>query len=154
MSISDDKSEENNISNSNINNIEEPKNPQEQISSIVEPSTEIGRKLYFYNDLDALNEITGTETFINNNSHSDNTYRLNSTINHFISYFENPQSHFFIDEDESPLADINQESAIFDIDEYYNYNDILSSYFSRRFGRQLTYEEINEKINNLITGEK
>ena len=47
MSISDDKSEENNISNSNINNIEEPKNPQEQISSIVEPSTEIGRKLYF-----------------------------------------------------------------------------------------------------------
>ena len=47
MSVSDDKSEENNISNSNINNIEEPKNPQEQISSIVEPSTEIGHKLYF-----------------------------------------------------------------------------------------------------------
>ena len=44
MSISDDKSEENNISNSNINNLEEPKNPHEQISSIVEPSTEIGRK--------------------------------------------------------------------------------------------------------------
>jgi hypothetical protein len=44
MSISEEKSEENNISNSNINNIEEPKNPPEQISSIVEPSTEIGRK--------------------------------------------------------------------------------------------------------------
>ena len=47
MSISNDNSEENNISNSNINNIEEPKNlqnPQEQISSIAEPSTEIGRK--------------------------------------------------------------------------------------------------------------
>ena len=48
MSISDDKSEENNISGSNINNIEEPKNPQEQISSIVEPSTEIGRNIYYY----------------------------------------------------------------------------------------------------------
>jgi hypothetical protein len=71
-----------------------------------------------------------------------------------LSYFENPQSHLFIDEDESPPVDINQESAIFDIDEYYNYNDILSSYFSRRFGRQLTYEEINDKINNLLTGEK
>ena len=55
MSISNDNSEESNISNSNINNMEEPKNlhnPQEQISSIVEPSTEIGRKynihiLYF-----------------------------------------------------------------------------------------------------------
>ena len=47
MSISDDKSEENNISNSNINNIDETKNlqnPTEQISSIVETSTEIGRK--------------------------------------------------------------------------------------------------------------
>ena len=44
MSVSEEKSEENNISNSNINNIEEPKNPPEQISSIVEPSTEIGRK--------------------------------------------------------------------------------------------------------------
>ena len=48
MSISDDKSEENNISDSNINNIEEPKNPQEQISSIVEPSTEIGRNTNYY----------------------------------------------------------------------------------------------------------
>lgn len=45
MSISEEKSEENNISN--INNIEEPKNPPEQISSIVEPSTEIGRKKYY-----------------------------------------------------------------------------------------------------------
>ena len=86
-----------------------------------------------------------TETFINNNSRSDNTYRLNSTINHFLSYFENPQNHFFIDE---------EDSSPFDLEEYYNYNDILSSYISRRFGRQLSYEEINEKINGLLTGEK
>ena len=71
-----------------------------------------------------------------------------------MSYFENPQNHFFIDEEESPPVDINQESAIFDIDEYYNYNDILSSYFSRRFGRHLTYEEINDKLNYLLTEEK
>ena len=95
-----------------------------------------------------------TETIINNNSRSDNTYRLNSTINHFLSYFENPQNHFFIDEEDSSPVDMNQESAIFDLEEYYNYNDILSSYISRRFGRQLSYEEINEKINGLLTGEK
>jgi hypothetical protein len=47
MSISDEKSEENNITNSNLNNFEEPKNVQEQVSSIVEYSTEIGRKFYF-----------------------------------------------------------------------------------------------------------
>ena len=41
MSISDEKSEENNISNSNINNSEEPKMKQEQRSGI-DPSTEIG----------------------------------------------------------------------------------------------------------------
>ena len=95
-----------------------------------------------------------TEAFINNNSLSNNTYRLNSTINHFLSYFENPQNHFFIDEDESSPVDINQESALFDFEEYYNYNDMLSSYISRRYGRQLSYEEINEKINGLLTGEK
>lgn len=41
MSISNEKSEENNISNSNINNSEEPKMNQEQRSGI-DPSTEIG----------------------------------------------------------------------------------------------------------------
>jgi hypothetical protein len=149
MSISDEKSEENNISNSNINNTEGPKNPNEQISSIVEPSTEIGRKLFhiIYYFLDGINEITRTETFINNNSHSDNTYRLNSTMNQFLS-------NFLIDEEDSPPLDINiNQESIFDIYEYDNY-DILSSYFSRRFGRQLTFEEINEKINNFFTGEK
>lgn len=44
MSISDDKSEENNNHNSDINNIEGPKNIPEQVSSIVEPSTEVGSK--------------------------------------------------------------------------------------------------------------
>jgi len=64
-------------------------------------------------------------------------------------------SHFFVDEEDSPPLDIhiNHESAIFDMYEYENY-DILSSYFSRRFGRQLTYEEIDEKINNFFSGEK
>jgi len=154
MSISEDKSEENNISNPNINNMEEPKNIPEQISAVADPSTEIGSKFFIYKNIAGINEFTGTETFINNNSHSDNTYRLNSTINHYLSYLENPQTHFFIDEDESAPVDINQESALFDIDDYYNYNDILSSYFSRQFGRQLTFDNLNEKINSLITGEK
>ena len=46
MSISDDKSEENNISNTNINNIGETKNLPQQVSNIVEPSTEVGSKIY------------------------------------------------------------------------------------------------------------
>ena len=45
MSISEDKSEENNLSNSNdINNAEEPKNIPEQVSTVADPSTEIGSK--------------------------------------------------------------------------------------------------------------
>lgn len=49
MSISEDKSEENDLSNSNnINNTEEPKNIPEQVSAVVEPSTEIGSKTYSY----------------------------------------------------------------------------------------------------------
>ena len=71
MSISEHNSEENNISNSNVNNIEEPKNPQEQLSGIVEPSTEIPSKYILFKDLAAINELNRTETFINNNSHSD-----------------------------------------------------------------------------------
>jgi hypothetical protein len=63
-------------------------------------------------------------------------------------------SNFLIDEEDSPPLDINiNQESIFDIYEYDNY-DILSSYFSRRFGRQLTFEEINEKINNFFTVEK
>ena len=47
MSISEDKSEENNLSNSNdINNAEEPKNIPEQVSAVADPSTEIGSKNY------------------------------------------------------------------------------------------------------------
>ena len=46
MSISDDKSEENNISNSNLNNTGENKNLPMQVSNIVEPSTEVGSKKY------------------------------------------------------------------------------------------------------------
>ena len=49
MSISEDKSEENNLSNSNdINNTEEPKNIPEQVSAMVDPSTEIGSKTQNY----------------------------------------------------------------------------------------------------------
>ena len=45
MSISDIKSEENNLSNSNdVNNVEEPKNIPEQVSAVADPSTEIGSK--------------------------------------------------------------------------------------------------------------
>ena len=50
--------------------------------------------------------------------------------------------------------DINHDSALFDADEYYNYNEILNSYFNRQFGRPLTYDDLKNKINSLISNEK
>jgi len=69
-----------------------------------------------------------------------------------MSYFEILPQNLFV-EDEPPVEG-NQESAIFDADEYYNYNEIFNSYFSRQFGRQLTFDSLNEKINLLLTNEK
>ena len=48
---------------------------------------------------------------------------------------------------------MNPEDNIFEADEYYNYNEILSSYFNRQF-TQLTYEGIEESINSILSGEK
>ncbi len=67
---------------------------------------------------------------------------------------EIPQNNFFLDEDESAPVDINHDSALFDADEYYNYNEILNSYFNRQFGRPLTYDDLKNKINSLISNEK
>ena len=47
MSLSPKKESESNEENSNICNSDEPKISQEQ-RSLVDPSTEIGSKLYFY----------------------------------------------------------------------------------------------------------
>ena len=49
---------------------------------------------------------------------------------------------------------MNQDSALFGPDEYYNYNEILNSYFNRQFGRPTSYESIKEKLSSLITSEK
>jgi hypothetical protein len=48
---------------------------------------------------------------------------------------------------------MNPEDNIFEADEYYNYNEILSPYFNRQF-IQLTYEGITDSINSTLTGEK
>ena len=80
-------------------------------------------------------------------------YRMNPTFNHYLSYLEIPQNNFFVDEDESAPVDINQES-LFDADEYYNYNEILNSYFNRQFGMPLTFDSLKDKINSLISNEK
>ena len=48
---------------------------------------------------------------------------------------------------------MNQDDNIFEADEYYNYNEILSPYFNRQF-TPLTYEGIEETINSIISGEK
>ena len=65
-----------------------------------------------------------------------------------------PHSNFVIDEEESGGVDMNQDSALFDPDEYYNYNEILNSYFNRQIGRQTSFDAIKEKLNGLITSEK
>ena len=62
-----------------------------------------------------------------------------------------PQSRLSIDEEES--ADMYPEENIFEDDEYYNYNDILSSYFNRQT-TPLTYEGVKDSINSILTSEK
>ena len=48
---------------------------------------------------------------------------------------------------------MNPEDNIFEEDEYYNYNEILSPYFNRQIV-QLSYEGINDNINSIISNEK
>lgn len=49
---------------------------------------------------------------------------------------------------------MNQDSALFDPDEYYNYNEFFSSYFNRHMARQTSFDAIKEKLNGLISSEK
>ena len=74
-----------------------------------------------------INELTRTEIFHNSNS----VFRLNSSYNNIWpnSFFS--QSRFSIDEEDS--ANMNPEDNIFEADEYYNNNEILSPYFNRQF---------------------
>ncbi len=45
------------------------------------------------------------------------------------------------------------EENIFEADEYYNYNELLSPYFNRQFA-PLTYEGVKDNINSILTSEK
>lgn len=94
-----------------------------------------------------INELTRTEIFHNSGS----AFRLNSSYNNILPNSFFPQSRFSIDEEDS--ADMNPEDNIFEADEYYNYNEILSPYFNRQF-TQLTYEGIIDSINSVLSGEK
>ena len=62
-----------------------------------------------------------------------------------------PQSRLSIDEEES--ADMYPEDDIFEADEYYNYNDLLSPYFNRQI-TPLTYESVKDIVNSILTSEK
>ena len=146
MSLSPKKESESNDDNSNICNSDEPKVSQEQ-RSLVDPSTEIGSKSYSYNIIAGINELTRTEIFHNSGS----AFRLNSSYNNILPNSFFPQSRFSIDEEES--ADMNPEDNIFEADEYYNYNEILSPYFNRQI-IQLSYEGITDSINSIISNEK
>jgi hypothetical protein len=48
---------------------------------------------------------------------------------------------------------MNPEDNIFEADDYYNYNEILSPYFNRQF-TQLTYDGIIDSINSIVSSEK
>lgn len=48
---------------------------------------------------------------------------------------------------------MNPEDNIFDVDEYYNYNEILSSYFNRQY-TPITYDGIKDSINSIVSSEK
>ena len=94
-----------------------------------------------------INELTRTDIFHNSGS----AFRLNSSYNNILPNSFFPQSRFSIDEEDS--ADMNPEDNIFEADEYYNYNEILSPYFNRQF-TQLTYEGVIDSINSVLSSEK
>ena len=48
---------------------------------------------------------------------------------------------------------MNPEDNIFEADDYYNYNEILSPYFNRQI-TQLTYDGIIDSINSIVSSEK
>ena len=146
MSLSSKKESESNEENSNICNSDEQKISLEQ-RSLVDPSTELGSKKLYIIFLAGLNELTRTDIFHN----SESAFRLNSSYNNILPNSFFPQRRFSIDEEDS--ADMNPEDNIFEADEYYNYNEILSPYFNRQF-TQLTYEGIEESINSILSGEK
>ena len=105
-----------------------------------------------FHNLAGIHENTRNE-IIHNNTIS--TIRINQNVNHF-SYSEIHQNNL-LDEDEEESAHVdgnNQESEIFGEDEYYEYNEIFNSYFSRQLGRQLTLEDLKEKISSIFTFEK
>ena len=146
MSLSPNNEIDSNEGTSNLANSEEPKISQEQ-RSLVDPSTELGSKNYFIILLAGINELTRTEIFHNSGS----AFRLNSSYNNILPNSFFPQSRFSIDEEDS--ADMNPDDNIFEADEYYNYNEILSPYFNRQI-TPLTYEGMEETINSIISGEK
>ena len=108
---------------------------------------EVNHKPYLYNIIAGINELTRTEIFHNSGS----AFRLNSSYNNILPNTFFPQSRFSIDEEDS--ADMNPEDNIFEADEYYNYNEILSPYFNRQI-IQLSYEGITDSINSIISNEK
>ena len=146
MSLSPKKESESNEENSNICNSDEPKISLEQ-RSLVDPSTELGSKKFFIIFLAGINELTRTDIFHN----SESAFRLNSSYNNILPNSFFPQSRFSIYEEDS--ADMNPEDNIFEVDEYYNYNEILSPYFNRQF-TQLTYEGVIDSINSVLSSEK
>ena len=102
--------------------------------------------IIFYNFIAGINELTRTDIF-----HNSGSVRLNSSYNNILPNSFFPQSQF--SEEEENSGDINPEDNIFDADDYYNYNELISPYFNRQFP-QLTYENIQDGINSIINHEK
>ena len=94
-----------------------------------------------------MNELTRTDIFHTSGS----AFRLNSSYNNILPNSFFPQSRLSIDEEES--GDLNEEDNIFEVEDYYNYNEFLSPEFNRQFA-QLSYESITEGINSVINYEK
>ena len=146
MSLSPKNETESNEITSNLANSEEPKIFQEQ-RSLLDPSTERGSKKFLNNYIAGLNELTRTDIFHTSGS----AFRLNSSYNNILPNSFFPQSRLSDEEEDS--ADINGDDNIFEVDDYYNYNELLSPYFNRQFA-QLSYESITDGINSVVNYEK
>ena len=146
MSLSPKKESDSNEIRSNLANSEEPKIFQDQ-RSLLDPSTERGSKKFLINYIAGLNELTRTDIFHTSGS----AFRLNSSYNNILPNSFFPQSRLSDEEEDS--ADINGDDNIFEVDDYYNYNELLSPYFNIQFA-QLSYESITDGINSVVNYEK
>lgn len=88
------------------------------------------------------------------NSTSANRFS-SSYSNNFLQYPFQQNSQISINEEESGNNSAQDDSGIFGVDDYYNYNDILNPYIQQyQQGAEVSIGNIIESFKTLVNNEK